>query len=397
MGKVGKRKRPNKKKISAQPHLSAKEEALINDLLADPENTTPERIKKEIKDARLALALTERVPTNTSKDIFIILEIDKIFEQQIIKKAVKKAIYKLRQNGISVPELESQKETPSILRKPPESKPEAYLGPIDRAGNRGLFFSLPRIGREFQVGMGIVNDEEGILEFFSNVVGKRQMKESKGLFFDNFKHAVETNIAHACSVLESAFQKNKENSSDVYARIRSYVLEKVSLSEAPVIYEFVSPDKLNGQDLAKHHIDRLFEHQLIFDWIIDPKKIEHIVEKIQKIKESPIVLTEFQKLQQINEIKEKFIAEFFNDSRRLTLKNRLEEMAYVFYKLDEEECVYLSLLAANSLDDKDSIFSVNPFPITYLERSLDFIMKENEASYGPQDDEDFASSNIIVP
>ena len=52
MSKVGKKKRPNKKKISAQPHLSAKEEALIKELLADSESTTPERINKEIKDPR---------------------------------------------------------------------------------------------------------------------------------------------------------------------------------------------------------------------------------------------------------------------------------------------------------------------------------------------------------
>jgi len=57
-------------------------------------------------------------------------------------------------------------------------------------------------------------------------------------------------------------------------------------------------------------------------------------------------------------------------TRKLRLKYRLEEMAYVFLKSTEENLGRLCLAAASSLAEKESPIKVNLFIQYLMERSL---------------------------
>jgi hypothetical protein len=226
------------------------------------------------------------------------------------------------------------------------------------------------------------------------------LKEIKEIFFSSFDYAVETPISHAATLLERAYTKNEEGPNELYRgylQLRPWILENVSLLEQSAAYDLISSDSISKESLTSSQIERLLAHELMKTWIIDPDQIKPLMEDIQKVKESPILVSDAQKTDQINETRRKAIDKIYSEDKRQLMKWRLEEMAYFFFKLEEEEMAHLSLTAALSLDEKDSPLLINPFLDAIMQRSLAFHMQadlETQESKGLTGD---STSNIIIP
>ena len=122
------------------------------------------------------------------------------------------------------------------------------------------------------------------------------------------------------------------------------------------------------------------------------------VEEIKNAKESPILVSEEQKDARINEIKKTALSDIYSDSERARLKGRLEEMAYVFLKSEEEEYAQFSLAAALSLDEKDSILVVNLFLMALMDRTLDLYARATTQADRPDPEEKAEEpGSIIIP
>jgi len=109
-------------------------------------------------------------------------------------------------------------------------------------------------------------------------------------------------------------------------------------------------------------------------WFIDFERLRPFMEEMVKIDDSPIVLTELQKSSRSGEIKEKAIEELFPISEKTALSKRFEEMAYIFYRLDEKDTALLSLAAARALDKEDTLLNTNPVITFLMDRSLGYYM-----------------------
>ncbi|MBP1741013.1 MAG: hypothetical protein H6Q48_3306 [Deltaproteobacteria bacterium] len=83
----------------------------------------------------------------------------------------------------------------------------------------------------------------------------------------------------------------------------------------------------------------------------------------------------------------------FSEARRLSLKYRLEEMAYVFLKSTERNLAHLCLAAASSLAEKESPIKVNPFIEFLMERSLAYYLKGSKSSENSSDPQ---SQKLII-
>ena len=83
--------------------------------------------------------------------------------------------------------------------------------------------------------------------------------------------------------------------------------------------------------------------------------------------------------------------------KRARLQHRFEEMAHVFYKLDQEDYCHLCLAAAHSIVQKETILKMNPVIEFILERSLDFYMDRLEKTEDEEQPEDKDTQRIIIP
>ena len=396
---MGRRKKPKRKKSLPSSPLSQEQETQLTSLLENPRNIGPSNIDEQIPSPELAQAFVDRLPPDDPESIHILLALREAFPQKNVQKAIKKTIFRFKQRGLSHPDLEPGNGPPILVRKAEKAEPSAHLGPVDGKGSRGIFVTLPQIPKGVDVGIGVVNDEQGILQFIYARYSKKRMKEVKELFFANFRHAVETSISHAATVLERAYQNSGQSLAQQagdYLKLRPWILENVSLLEQAAIYDLIPLDSISKEGLTASLIDRLLGHELMQTWIIDPAKMTAFVEEIQKVEESRILVSEAQKTEQVNELKRKAITEIYSEEKRLLLIWRLEEMAYLFFKLNEERMARLCLAAAQSIDEKDSPLFVNPFLEAMMERSLGFYKeaaREMDESKGVTDD---TSPRIII-
>ena len=111
--------------------------------------------------------------------------------------------------------------------------------------------------------------------------------------------------------------------------------------------------------------------------------IEPVFEEITNVDNSPIILTEDQQKNRVNEIKEKAISTIFSDEKRLVLKSMLEEMAFFYHVLKNEELAMVCLAAAIEMPEGTSRF------LTFLfDRSLEYYSTDDDREW---DDE------IVMP
>jgi hypothetical protein len=248
--------------------------------------------------------------------------------------------------------------------------------------------------------MGAVSDELGFIQFFVGRYSKKQLKEIEEIFFSSFDHAVETPISHAATLLERAYTKSEEGLNDAsrgYLQLRPWILENVSLLEQSAVYDLIPLESISKGSLTNSQIEKLLAHELMRTWIIDPDRIKPLIEDIQKVKESRILVSDAQKTDQINEAKRKSVSQIYSEDKRLLMKWRLEEMAYFFFKLEEEEMGRISLAAAQSLDEKDSPLLINPLLEAIMERSLVFHMGAAQEAQESEGGAGASSSKIIIP
>lgn len=396
---MSKKKKQKKKKAPDSNLLSAEDQVRLKALLDNFQDIDPTKIEEQIQSPEVAHALLKKLPSEHPKTVAILSAIRETFDQKNVQKEIKRTLFRLKRKGVHVPEADHPAKTPFLIKRTDSAEPNVYIGPVDGSGGRVLFMALPRVPKGYDIGMGVVNDEEGFLEFVSGTYSKKQMKEVKALFFENVNTLVETTLSHAATILEQTYGQQgsgQAEETNSYLQLRSLILEKASLLERPLIYDFIPEENLSQDTLTDSPIRKLLNHKLLESWVVQPEEIRPLMEEIQKTEESPIFISEAQKTDRLDEIKEKAVTELYPESKRALLKHRLEETAYVFFKLGEEDYARLSLLAALSLDKTDSILGVNPFLKTLVERTLDLYFKSIKEMERPEGTEEDPSPKIIL-
>jgi hypothetical protein len=397
------RHKKKSKKKSAPPTLQPSEEGLITSLLQDLGSAEAGQIVARVPSSLLARVLVERLPLDESS-VPLLSAIDEGFQDKQVRKAVKRVLFKLENKGVSISDFHGGRGTATPILKPPqEEEPVAFLGPLDMTGARPVLITLGRTMRGIDGGMGIVSDEEGIQQFRYGAFSKKWLKGIKEQLSQEAGPLVETTLAHATTILEEAYQRHLEVHSDApedYLEVRPRLLDKTSPLDVPAIYEFISEDSVSQGLLTDSQIDKLFRHELMESWVVAFEELRPFMEDISKVDDSPIVLTEGQKSARAREIEEKCMEVLFPAPKRAKLKRRFEEMAYIFFKLGQEDSSRLSLAAALSMDEDESILRKNPVIEHLVKRSLNVyadMMQKNASDESTEEEFKGPSPGIIIP
>ncbi len=394
-------KKPKKKKTD-HPSLLKSEETLVTSLLEDFKNVDPAEIVARIPHSHLAGIFLERLPLDNELPVPLLLALDEAFKDKKLHKLVKRILFSLKQKGVPVDESFPQRAShDTILTRTQREEPVAYIGPIaGTMGNRAVLIVLQSAVKGYQAGIGLVSEAEGILQFLYGPFSKKRIKEIKGSLSQEAGPLVETSLPHAATILEIAYRRHVEVHSDSpsqYPELRPWLLENVTVLVRPIIYDFVSEIPGDGT-LSDSQLGKLFDHNLMDSWLIDFEGLKPFMEDILKVEGSLIVLSDAQKADHVRQIKDKSIKELFPGPKRTLLKHNLEEMAYFFFKLDQDEYSRMALTAAQNLDEEDTILRKNMVVEFLLERSMQYYM-DLAAEEGAEDEvlEPDDSPRIILP
>jgi hypothetical protein len=380
-------KKQNKKRPSGSLPLSHEEETRLRSILEHSPPIDLSELKGQVQTPRLAQALLERLPLDRAGAADIVLALKAAFPETPVQKEAKRAIFRLRQRGATVPN-EAGEEPPAfrMAGSEPAPKPSAFLGSLDGFGARAVFIMIPQALSGVSVGMGVISDEKGLLDFLCGRYGRKRVKELKEIFFAKVPHMVETSLSHAATVLEAAYARTGTGSDRAtrdYLQLRPWLLENVTLLKRPVILDLIPQEELSGGAPTPMQMEGLLEHEWMKTWIIDPEMISPLVGEVVKAEESPILVSPEQKASRIQDLKRLHLERIYPPERRVLLKGRLEEMAYLFHKQGEEQHARTALAAALSLEEQDSSFRVNPFLRLMIDRSLAYYLKPTQKAGTP--------------
>jgi hypothetical protein len=398
MGRV--KKKPQKNKKHNSKPLSTQEQSLIDSILSNISEIKPESIGNHIKSPSIAIGFIEKLPLNLPETKALVMAIRDIFDQKDVQKAIKKVIFRLKQQGVSIPENEDKSDIPFINKGYSDFDPEVYIGPIDGTGTRGLLVVVHQASMGIDTGIGVVNSNEGFIQFLHERFSKKRLKEVKELFTNQVGVSIRTSLSHACAILEKAYSRTEIKTGDAvnnYLKIRPLILDNCSPIDHTAIYEFIDPDKTSDKILTNSLINKLLDHELLKSWLIQPESIKPVLDEISQVEDSLIIISDDQKAERINEIKENAISDIFSDPVRLILKDDLEEMAFFFYKLDQIEYAHLCLSAADTVTEKNTLMRTNLFLDGYLERSLDYYLSMIQKITDQGEPEEESSPLILTP
>ncbi len=379
-------KKKRKKKTASAPSLRPEDKILLESLLIASETESPEDILEKIPTPEIARALALILHPDGETTLSLLLSLNQAFDRKDVQKTVKRALFKLKNKGVAVPDhFEGDKRALLSFGAGRKEKPEGYVGPIDGTGTRGVFVSFPQVPSGYEAGIGVINDETGMVEFHTAAYSKKRLRELKKHIFEKMGVNVPASISHVLTILEKAYAKSKGGSLSIqsdYLRLRNQVLKNGAILERPPIYDLLTQPVAPGETLTLSRLEKLFGHDAMDTWLIGPDEIEPLLVELEETEGGPLVLSEAQEQDRIQSIKERWAEKAFSDSKLEILKHRLEEMAYVFHKRDEPEFGELALSAALLALEKTPLQPINPLVAFLMERSIAFyekLRRETEA------------------
>ena len=87
----------------------------------------------------------------------------------------------------------------------------------------------------------------------------------------------------------------------------------------------------------------------------------------------------------------------FSGSKCGLWKYRFEEIAFIFFKLKENDYVQICLAAANAMGKQGNILQKNPVIEFILERSIAFYMEMDQEAGEDEGQESDSGSGILLP
>jgi hypothetical protein len=302
-----------------------------------------------------------------------------VSKEKKVQKIIKRSLYRLKSKGIAVTEILPEQKI-SILRPLQTESPKGFGGGFDFLGQRFLLLVIPHAGRGWTVMQGVISDTEGLIDFSGEEMTRKRFKG----FFEEIQEKspfplVEMESSYVGFLFFQAYQLSLEKKRTLpqdYLRLKNEIEGVKKVYERPLIYSFLQADEISGDDRILRRGGELLKADVINTWRIEEEEIRPYADDVWEAEESKIVLTQTQKEARFQGVYQKALSDLFTNEKRFLYQRRLEEMAYIFFKLGREEEARISLAVAIDLEKPLNPFQPNPFLFQLVIKSIFTLLKE---------------------
>lgn len=302
-----------------------------------------------------------------------------VSEGKKVRKTIKRSLYRLKSKGIVGKEA-SMARGRSILHPMQVAPPKGFGSGIDYLGQRLLVLVIPHLGRGWTVMQGVVSDSKGLVDFSGEDMPRKGFKE----FFEGIQEKsalplIEMDPPYVGFVFTQAYRltiERKETPPQDYLHLKTEIEGIKKEYDRPLIYSYLPPDEMPKEDLLPRRTEDLLKSDLFSSWMIEEDLIRSYADAVWEAEGSKIILSDTQKEARFQEIYLKALSELFSEERRFLYKRRLEEMAYVLFKLGRQEEVRVCLSQAVNLEKPINPIQPNPFLHQLVTRSIFTLLAE---------------------
>jgi len=296
-----------------------------------------------------------------------------------VRKIIKRSLYRLKSKGVPVEEISPDKESP-ILRPFQGDPKEGFASGIDFLGSRLLWLVIPHPGRGLTVLHGIVSDRKGIVDFSRDEMTRKVFKN----FFEEVQGKnpfpfVDMEPSYVAFLFTQAYLltlDRKENPPQDYLHAKNEI-ESVKKDYArPFIYSTLLVDEMGGDNQLLRKGGDLLKADLFSSWRIQEEEIRPYADEVWEAEQSKIVLNPAQKEVRFQGIYQKALTDLFSGERKILYQRRLEEMAYLLFKLGRREEAKISLSVAKDLEKPLNPIQPDPFLFQLVTKSIFTLLAE---------------------
>ena len=301
-------------------------------------------------------------------------------QEKKIRKIIKRSLYRLKSKGIVIEEVLSEKERP-VLRPFQADPREGFASGIDFLGQRFLWLIVPHPGRGLSVMHGIVSDVQGLVDFSQNDMTRKGFRS----FFEEVQEKnpfpmVNMEPSYVALLFAQAHQRSlekKETSSQDYLRAKLEIESIKKEYMKPLVYSYLQIDEIAGDDLMLKKGGDLLKADIFTSWRVEEDFIRPYADEAWDAEESKIVLNPTQKEARFQGIYQNALTDLFSGERKFLYQRRLEEMAYVLFKLGRGEEAKISLAVAMDLEKPLNPIQPNPFLFQLVIKSIFSLLAES--------------------
>jgi hypothetical protein len=302
-----------------------------------------------------------------------------VSKEKKVRKMIKRSLYRLRSKGITIEEVSLDKGR-SILRPLEAEPPKGFGGGFDFLGQRFLLLVIPHTGRGWTVMQGVISDTEGFIDFSGEEMTRKGFKA----FFEEIQGKspfpfVEMDPPYVGFIFDQAYPLTLEKRGSPpqdYLRLKGEIERIKKEYERPLVYSYLQADEMVADDRFLRRGGDLLKVDLFQGWRIEQDQIQRYADEVWEAEESKIVLNQTQKEARFQGIYQKALSELFAGERRQLYRRRLEEMAYVLFKLGREEEARISLAVAIDLEKPVNPIQPNPFLFQLVVKSIFTLLAE---------------------
>jgi hypothetical protein len=315
---------------------------------ADAEALRPHALREPAADLAIATRLGAR-PDDAS--VALLTQIEEQCTDRLVRKEVKRALYRLRQRGVTVPTVAPASAPSPVLG----AQLEGYLSAVDGHGDQLVWLIRPFPGGVAHL-FAVINDPAGMRTVELNRVTRKALRAAREEL--ESKHEVKLVEAdwHYCDFLmDRAFRWSQQRGTPVdgdYPGLRGQVLRSAAPTDLPpLILSRLDPAQIGAQPALLTDSAALADEKELRTWFFDAEALQPYLDELLQAKGSPIVLTPAQQQERFRSTVEKAVEELFSGPSRASWSRRLFMMAYFFAATRRETAARRALAVGLALEN----------------------------------------------
>jgi len=290
-----------------------------------------------------------------------------------LQKAIKKALHRLKVQGVIFAEVQPKRHT--VLLGAGAHRLEKCLASfIDGAGERMFLLIRTKPMGGYNMAYLVINYGTGIRYALGLQASKRELPEILEKV-QGPAPLIELEPTYCQYQIALAHQMNLETHTPVpeeYFALRDVIGECNTTFERAIIYSALSDAELETAKTYDTYVDGLLNLPEFAGWTLPESIMQKYGDALREMEQSQIVVSPAMQQERINEIQTRAMEEVLGEQSRRLMRMRLEEMAYYLLRTDRHREALWAVAAAQSLeDDNPHRLRRNPFAGALLERSLD--------------------------
>jgi hypothetical protein len=291
-----------------------------------------------------------------------------------LRREVRRSLFKLRQHGIEPP---SGPETaPSPAAGAASTSVSALISPVDPEGARLVWLLKPRVQGGLSRLQGLTSDSEGLVG--ANIVhlSRRELREEvREIERRTSVKLADADYRLADYMLCEAYRRTPP---ERVGQVGTFLAVRAEILADPMPTEFRHPiyDEF-AATLDQEPSVELLNVPELGGWVVAEADLKPYLAEAEEIRQSPLVLNQYQQQERLDTLVGRGVAEFFADARGELMRRRLEDTAYYLARTGRHDGAQWAASAAARIRDHRALERI-PFFVQYVRRSMDLAVYDQQ-------------------